>query len=480
MSFTTLKFVIFIAIVAVLYYLLPKKLQKYCLLAASYAFYVMAGGWLALLLLADTAFSYVCALGTQREWLGRRKLWTALGVVGVFLVLFLFKYFDFFCTSLLPLVGVAFDGLHLLLPVGISFFSFAICAYLFDVQSGKLEAERNFIDYANFVSFFPVLLAGPINKARDFLPQLKAPVAYSSENVKRGMLRFTWGAFKKMVLADTLLQIVNATYGDPWNISGGAMLVGVLIYSLQLYFDFAAYSDMAIGAAGVLGLRVPENFAAPYFSRTVRSFWRKWHMSLIGWFREYLYFPLGGSRKGSMRTKVNVLIVFAVSGLWHGAAITYILWGLLNGLYQVVGIATEPARKKLRAKIGISEDNRLLAIWQAVFVFLLLSAARIFFRAENLSHALYIFKHILLIVRDGFGFASVAELFPRPRLLLIIFSLLPCIIEDVRIAKGKRLADLGQSTWRFWGAMLVLTLVIAVFGIYGKGIDMGQFIYFNF
>ena len=483
MSFTTLKFILFFFIVAAAYYLLPKKCQKYLLILASYAFYVMACKWtLALLLLADTAFSYVCALGSQREWLGKKKFWTGLGVVGVLCVLFLFKYFDVFCSSFLPVIGVAYDGIHLLMPLGISFFSFAICAYLFDVQNGKIEAERSFIDYANFVSFFPVLQSGPIGKPRDFLPQLKAPVSYNSENVRRGVLRFVWGAFKKMVVADTLLQIVNSAYADPTAVSGGAMLVAVLVYSLQLYFDFASYSDMAIGVAGILGLRVQENFSAPYFSRNTRTFWKKWHMSLIGWFREYLYFPLGGSRKGSTRTKINVLIVFIVSGLWHGAAFTYIFWGLINGMYQVVGMLTEPARKRLRAKLHIREESPVLAVCQAIVLFLLLSAARIFFRSADMKQAIYVIKHILLILRYGFGMDSVKTLIPLRRLILIIIAMIPCVIEDARIAlKGERIpAGLLENPWRYWGAILVLALMIAVFGVYGEGIDMRQFVYFQF
>lgn len=480
MNFTTLKFIVFFAVVVVAYYLLPKKLQKYLLLASSYVFYISASGKLALLLLGDTLISYACARATQGEWLGRRKLWTVIGAAGVLGTLFLFKYFDFFCGSFLPLLGVSYEGLRLILPIGISFFSFSVSAYLFDVCAGKMEAERNFLDYACFVSFFPVLLAGPIGRAQDFLPQLKTPVVFKTENVKRGALRFVWGAFKKMVLADTLALIVNAAYTDPSAVSGGALIVAVLLYSLQLYFDFAAYSDMAIGAAAVLGLRVRENFAAPYFSRSVRTFWRKWHMSLISWLRDYIYFPLGGSRKGIVRTRINVLLVFAFSGLWHGAEWSFIVWGLLNGLYQVVGTVTAPVRERLRGRLHISENSYALAVVQAVVTFLLLSFARIFFRSDNIPEAIYVIKRMLLIFRDGFGLSSVAALLPARRVVLIVLSLIPCAIEDVRIAKGKRLADLSHSFWRFWIAMLVLTLLIAVFGVYGPGIDMRQFVYFQF
>ena len=480
MSFVTLKFILFFAVAAAGWYLLPQRLRRFWLLAAGYAFYALSSGALALLLLADTLVGYAAAFATEREWLGRRKLWTALGAVAVLGGLFFFKYFNFFCASILPVFGVSYGALKLLLPLGISFFSFAICGYLFDVCGGKMEAERSFVDFAVFVAFFPVLLAGPIGRARDFLPQLKTPAGFDYARFKRGVLRFAWGAFKKLVIADTLGLAVDAAYADPAGVSGGAMLVAALLYSLQIYFDFAAYSDMAIGCADALGFRVTENFKAPYISRSVRSFWKKWHISLTSWFRDYLYFPLGGSRKGAARTQLNVLIVFAVSGLWHGAEWSFVFWGLLNGLYQVAERLCAPLRVKLHTKWKIEENNPWLAVAESVFTFLLLTIAWIFFRAENMAQAIYVIKHILLILRDGFGLGSALTLLTKRQALLLIFALIPCAIEESRVSRGKRLAVLDESIWRYWAAMLVLVLCIALFGIYGEGIDMRQFVYFQF
>jgi len=480
MSFVTLKFILFFAVAAAGWFLLPQRLRRIWLLAAGYVFYAMASAAFALLIAAGTLVSYALALAAQRELWGRRRLWTAIGVVYTLGVLFVFKYLNFFCTALFPALGLGFFGTSLALPIGISFFSFAICGYLFDVQSGKLQAERNLIDYADFVIFFPVLLAGPIGKAREFLPQLKELPRFDYAALKRGAVRFTWGALKKLVIADTIGLTVDAAYADPSAVSGGAMLVAALLYSLQIYFDFAAYSDMAIGCADALGFRVSENFRAPYLSRSVRAFWKKWHISLTGWFREYLYFPLGGSRKGAVRTQINVLIVFAVSGLWHGADWSFVFWGLLNGLYQVAERLAEPLRERISQKLKIEERNAWAAIIEGIFTFLLLTLAWIFFRAENMAQAIYVIKHILLILRDGFGLQSVASLLTKRQMLVLLFAMIPCAIEESRISRGKRLAVLEQSTWRFWTAMLVMLLCIALFGVYGEGIDMRQFVYFQF
>ena len=479
-SFVSLKFIAFFVVAAAGWYLLPQRLRRIWLLAAGYVFYAMASAAFALLIAAGTLVSYLLARAAGSAWLGRKTLWTALGVVYTLGVLFVFKYFNFFCASILPLFGAQFSGLRLALPIGVSFFSFAICGYLFDVHSGKLAAERDLIDYANFVIFFPVLLAGPIGRAREFLPQLKSPASFDLLHVKRGALRFLWGAFKKMVVADALGILVDAAYADPSAVSGGAMLAAALAYSLQIYFDFSAYSDMAIGCADALGFRVMENFSAPYLSRTVKSFWKKWHNSLTGWFREYLYFPLGGSRKGRARTQLNVLIVFAVSGLWHGADWSFVFWGLLNGVYQVVGGLTQPLRGRVRAALKIPEDSGLLIAVQGVLTFLLLTVAWIFFRAGNMEQAVYVVKHILLIARDGFGLSSALALLPWRRAVILACALVPCVVEDVRIARGRRLAELGGTCWRFWGAAVLLALLIALFGVYGEGIDMRQFVYFQF
>ena len=476
MRVPSLQYAAFFLIAAVGWYLLPRRLRRFWLLAAGIVFYALTGLQYLPFLVGTALVAYGAALATERRWLGKRKLWTALGLVCLLGTLFACKYFNFFCAAFAP----GFAGLRIPLPPGLSFYCFGACAYLLDVQREKLPAERDVVNVGAFLTFFPVLLAGPVGRARDFLPQLKAPPDFDVGRVRAGLMRFLRGLAKKLVAADRLGMLVDAAYADPSAVSGGAMLIAVLAYSLQIYLDFSAYSDMAIGCAEMLGLAVTENFKAPYCSRTVRDFWKKWHISLTDWFREYLYIPLGGSRKGSARTALNVLIVFAVSGLWHGAAWTFVIWGLLNGVYQVAGSRTLPLRRALRARLHIPEDSPALAVFQGVVTFLLLTLAWVFFRAESLTQAVYVIKHILLIARDGFGIRSALALLTPRRWLFLLPALALCVREEICLARGRRLPADSASGFRYWGTAAALLLTAAAFGVYGPGFDAREFVYFQF
>ena len=476
MSFTSLKYVAFFLVAAGGWYLLPLRLRRYWLLAAGLAFYAFAGLRFLPFLLGAAIVAYAAARAAESGLCGKKRLWTAAGLILLLGALFVCKYMGF----LFSLIATRLTAPDLPLPPGLSFYTFGACAYLIDVQRGKLRAERSFVDVAAYLAFFPVLLAGPVGRAREFLPQLKTPPRFDGGRCRAGAMRFVRGACKKLIAADTLGQLVDNAYADPSAVSGGAMLLAALAYSLRIYWDFAAYSDMAIGCAEMLGFRVTENFRAPYLSRTVKEFWKKWHISLTDWFREYLYIPLGGSRKGSARTALNVLIVFAVSGLWHGAAWTFVLWGLLNGLFQVIGERTAPLRSRAREALRISEDGRLSAAVQGTVTFLLLTVAWIFFRAEDLPQAIYVLKHILLIVRDGFGFDSMAALLTRRQFLLLIPCLVFCVREDVLISRGVRLPADSAVGFRYWGTLAALCFLLELFGIYGPGFDAGAFVYFRF
>ena len=478
MSFPTLEFAGFFLLTALGWHLFPEKLKKPWLLLACLAFYALAGGLWVLLLAGETLIAWLLAMASEREFLGRSKLWTALGVCISLGMLVLLKYTRFFLRDVLGL-GAPFLSAWVL-PVGISFFSFTVTGYLLDVQKRKYPAERNLVNFALFVSFFPTLLAGPIERGNTMLPQIRDLPDSSGDSRRQGLLRFCWGLAKKLIAADTIGLYVDAAYADPAAVSGGALLIAVLIYSFQLYLDFSAYMDMAVGCAGILGFRLTENFRAPYLSQSVKEFWRKWHISLTSWFRDYLYFPLGGSRRGRERTILNVLIVYIVSGLWHGAAMTFVLWGLLNGLYQVVGMLTLPARKKLWTRLGLREDGGLLPVIRCCLTFLFISAARILFRSESLLHAARVAKHILLILREGFGLSSALSLLPTRQMILIPLSLLPFLWEDIRFARGKsRLPEL-RNPFAYWGTVLLLLLAVSVFGIYGLGFDAREFVYFQF
>ena len=480
MSFTTIQFVPFFFLAVLGYYRLPARGQKLWLLVVSYVFYYLVSGPLLLLLAADTIASFTIAR-LMVHYPERSRLLLTVSVAYTLGLLFLFKYFNFFYTSLLSLGGGQTEPLfELLLPVGISFFSFTICGYLFDVAAGRVTACRSFWDYAVFVAFFPALLSGPISRAGQFLPQLRAPIPYNSRGVRHGAMRFVWGAFKKLVVADGLGQIVDAAYADPSAVSGGYLLAAVLLYSFQLYYDFSAYSDMAIGGAEMLGLRIMENFQSPYLVRSVKDFWKKWHISLTSWLRDYLYFPLGGSRGSERRTRLNLIIVFTVSGLWHGAGGSFLLWGLLNGLYLAAGHFTRPYRLWLHRMCLIREKNPVLAAVQCVLTFLLVTFAWIFFRSDSLAQAMDVLTRLFQLGRTGLGVDWAALADQRRVLLQLALCALPCVWEDVRIARGKRLPDLSGTSFRYWGVMALLVLLLSLFGIYGEGFDPRAFTYFQF
>jgi D-alanyl-lipoteichoic acid acyltransferase DltB (MBOAT superfamily) len=275
--------------------------------------------------------------------------------------------------------------------------------------------------------------------------------------------------------------VVNTAYAAPDSYTGGQLLFAVILYSLYIYLDFSSYTDMAIGAGWMLGFTLPENFDAPYTARTVQGFWKRWHISLTSWFKEYLFIPLGGSRVAKWRLFLNILIVFAVSGLWHGAAITFVVWGLLNGVYQVIGQRTKGPRDLLKQRLRIKEHAPLLVAVQIFLVFAFITAAWVFFRADSLDQAMFIIKRILLILRDGFGSASLLDLGVSGRRLAVAgVCFIPVVVEDVRKARGAKPLGLEGKPYRYCISLALLLILIAVFGAYGEGFDQSEFVYFKF
>ena len=482
MLFTSLPFILFLAITVIVFYLLPRTGQRVFLLLANYIFYMWWEPKFGLLLLFGTVVTWMAALAMQRRLLGQHRLWLILGVLIMLGQLVLFKYTDFFLSGIAALLRwEQAPSLGLMLPVGISFYSFSAAGYLFDVYRGKTEAEENFLTCALALSFFPSILSGPIPRVRELAPQFNTRHTLQWETMRRGLLRFVWGAAKKLIAADSLLVIINTAYGAPWNFTGGQLLFAVIAYSLYIYLDFSAYTDMAIGVAWMLGFALPENFNAPYCARTVADFWRRWHMSLTGWFREYLFFPLGGSRVPKWRVYLNILIVFAVSGLWHGAAMTFVVWGVLNGAFQVAGSITARPRNAIRRTLRIGDDNPLRVAFQICFVFALMTAAWIFFRASSADQALFIIKRILLILRDGFGAKPLTELgLSLRQLVMLPVFLAPFVAEDVRKGLGCKPLRLEERPWLYCLSVMILVLAVAVFGAYGAEFDQNEFVYFKF
>ncbi|HPJ75956.1 MAG TPA: MBOAT family O-acyltransferase, partial [Clostridia bacterium] len=320
-----------------MHYLVRPKYRNTILLAASYFFYVYIDPRYSVFLIFSTLMSYMFARLIQKDIQKRKKFWFIISILVSIGLLVIVKYLGFFTSSISSLLAnlqlPVLPNLNIIVPIGISFYSFTVTGYLIDVYRNKVTAEKNIIDYALFVSFFPQLLSGPIERASNMLFQYKRTRKFSFENLKTGMIRFLWGLFKKMIIADQLAIIVNNTYSVLPNSSSLNVIIAIFAFSLQIYIDFSAYSDMALGSAKLLGLDIMENFDSPYLSSSVRNFWRRWHISLTSWFKDYLYIPLGGSRCSNIRHLLNIFIVFAISGLWHGASFTFLIWGIINGIY---------------------------------------------------------------------------------------------------------------------------------------------------
>lgn len=328
-----------------------------------------------------------------------RKLLLATSIIATITVLFVFKYFDFFAvnlTALSQLIGwnYSINVLNIILPLGLSFHTFQSLAYVIEVYRRKYKVERNFGIYALYVMFFPQLVAGPIERPGHLLPQFYQKHNFDYDRVVSGLRLILFGFFQKVVIADRLAIIVNQVYNDPYSYQGFALIFATVAFSFQIFCDFAGYSNIAIGAARVLGFNLVKNFNNPYGSRTVSEFWNRWHMSLYSWFRDYLYIPLGGNRVGKVRGLLNILIVFLMSGLWHGANWTFVAWGGLNGIYLTVYFLTKDSLGKLSDLAGLTKIKLLYSGIQTLITFSLITFSWILFRAKDFDEAGYIITHL--------------------------------------------------------------------------------------
>ena len=377
------------------------RVRHIILLLASYVFYGWWNWLCCLLMLGLTLVAHICALQMEKPW---RKTALVLGVVVPLLVLGVFKYYNFFVDSFCAAFGIARAGtLKILLPVGISFYTFQSLSYTIDVSRGKLEPERDFLHTALYIAFFPQLVAGPIVKAGEFLPQLREERNISLKNLEPGVQIMLFGLFKKIVIADNISSFIDAVHRAPAAYSAATLMLATYAYFVQLYCDFSGYSDIAVGCAKCLGYDLPRNFNLPFLAPNVNDFWKRWHISLSSWLTEYLYFPLGGSRKGEARTYLNILINMTVCGLWHGAAWTFVLWGFLSGVAQCLYRLTAPLRKKL-------PRNAFITALSTFLTFTFISFTAVIFRASSIGAAWQIIVYIFT-GHEGIHYVSFWGLF---------------------------------------------------------------------
>lgn len=488
MLFTSIQFLIFFPLAVFAFFVFPKKFRWVILLGASYYYYMSWRPKYLLLLLALTIFSYVVGLLLDREQRPVvRRIFLTAGILASLGMLFLFKYFSFFGETLQILsdqigMSISLPAFTFLLPIGISFYTLQTMSYMIDIYKGVIKAERHPGIYALFVAFFPQLVSGPIARANQLLPQLHQFQSPEYEALVRGLQRMAWGFFKKLVIADRLALLVNTVYGDPMSYSGLPLLIATYAFTIQIYCDFSGYADIAIGAASVMGIRLQENFQQPYLARSVPDFWRRWHISLSNWLRDYVFYPLsrsvGRSRlvnKPWLNTIIPPMLTMAVSGLWHGADWTFVFWGLLHGLFMVVTVSLNRSKKFFD---WFSRLPPAITTGLSIFVtFNLVALAWIFFRANSLTDAAYILTHLFTNIELN---SSLFELMPGGKYEFVIAGLAILVMELVHWLERRdgsvRSLALRQPLWIRWLAYYGLVLSILMFGKLG----LTEFIYFQF
>lgn len=489
MLFNSFSFLYFFPIVVVLYFIFPKKIKWFWLLTTSYYFYMSWNPKYAFLILTSTVITYLSGIYIEKAvkyGKGNKKVFVALSFISNLAILVGFKYFNFLNENFAIVSdSLGFDwgvsNLNILLPVGISFYTFQALSYTMDVYRGKINATHHFGKYALFVSFFPQLVAGPIEKSEHLLPQFDKDHKFDYNRIKDGLILMAWGFFKKMVIADRLAILVNTVYGNPSNYVGFELIIATLFFAVQILCDFSGYTDIAIGAAKVLGYDLMKNFDRPYFSKSIPEFWRRWHISLGGWFRDYLYFPLGGSRVSKWKKYRNIMIVFMVSGIWHGASWNFLIWGFLHGIYQIIDLAITPHIDRLNNYLQVSTNSFVYRLYKVLLTFTLVAIAWVFFRANTLADGTYIIKNIFVFNPEVIIEGDIYKLGLVWREFKIAIIAIMVLFAANLLERKYHLLNLlrRQHLIIRWIFYIILILYILIYGVYGSD-EKASFIYFQF
>ena len=477
MLFNSFAFAVFLTITFCIYWLFNNRkflqIQNIVILVASYAFYAFWDWRFLLLIIASTLTDYLIGLSIPNATNQRnRKILLSVSIFVNIGLLVLFKYFGFFVESFVSLVeflGITMNTttMQFLLPVGISFYTLQTLSYTIDIYRGTISPTRNAIAFFAFVSFFPQLVAGPIERAKNLLPQFLSPRTFTYKDATRGVKQILWGLFKKIAVADVLATHVEAIFSQPSEMSTGVLLLGAIFFAFQVYADFSGYSDIAIGIARLLGFRLMVNFNYPFFSRDIAEFWRKWHISLTTWFRDYVYVSLGGSRVGLYKKIRNVFVIFIVSGLWHGAAMTYILWGVLSAITFLPLMIGK--KDRVHTKDNDEENNTFFVreFFQIVGTFFMFAIPLIMFRSESVMLAFSYYAHLFL----NFGVAGMLE---YVKVTYVIFILV--IVEW--FGRRQEFPIMNIPTNRF--VRFLVYFLLFYFTIAHVSNEANQFIYFQF
>lgn len=498
MLFNSMEFLVFFPIVLLIYYIVPKKIRYLWLLVASYYFYMCWNVKYVLLLVFSTAITYGSGIfldrinGLELDEIKQKRYKNIVVAVSFILNLALlgyFKYINFAMQGVYNIfhwfyIEVNVPVFDVILPVGISFYIFQALSYTMDVYRGEIYAEKNVFRYALFVSFFPQLVAGPIERSKNLLKQLAEPKSFCFEDFRDGLLLMIWGFFLKLVLADRIAVFVDTVYSDYETFAGCYLIVATMLFAVQIYCDFYGYSVIAMGAAEILGVKLMENFNAPYLSCSIAEFWRKWHISLTSWFKDYMYIPLGGSRKGTIRKYINKMLVFLVSGLWHGADFSYIVWGGVNGLYQVIGEMCCPIRNKINSILGLRREALSHKLFNVIVTFVLVDFSWIFFRAATFHDALEILRRMFSVKNPWIFFDGSLYQCGLDSKNFWFMLICICILLFADYCKHRKIeireVITGQEYWFRWITIVAAICCIVTFGIWGPDYDAASFIYFQF
>jgi len=492
MLFNSFHFLVFFPAVVGIYYLLPHRFRWMFLLGASCVFYMAFIPVYILVLFTTILIDYTAAIFIERSQGHQRRVYLIISIISTCLVLFIFKYFNFFNVNMGHLANFLhwnypIRNLSLLLPIGLSFHTFQSLSYVVEVYRGNQKAERHFGIYALYVMFFPQLVAGPIERPQNLLHQFYERHHWDYERITDGLKLILWGLFKKAVIADRLAVLVNTVYGDPSKFPPAAHLIATVFFAFQIYCDFSGYSDIAIGTAQVLGFKLMDNFNRPYFSKSIVEFWKRWHISLSTWFKDYLYIPLGGNRVSRQRLYFNLFITFLISGLWHGANWTFIIWGALNGFYMIFGVMTRDWRHQLAEKTGLLDHPKLHKYLSVAVTFSLICFAWIFFRASDFTDARLIVKSVGIIIMQTltFNFHYIKDLrynigdWGLSRFELCIAFGSVAFMEYIHLIQRHgtiRHMMRQKPIWFRWAIYYILIFAVIVLGQFGQP----KFIYFQF
>ncbi|MEK4487650.1 MBOAT family O-acyltransferase [Psychrobacillus sp. FSL H8-0484] len=483
MTFISIEFLLFLAIIVFTYYLIPHRLRWILLLVASYVFYAILSIQFIPLLLASTAFTYFTGIIIEKQETRKQKKKVMLFGISV-LLFFLgwFKYFNFVNDSLRAIAkymdwNYTVPYQEIVLPLAISFYTFQAVSYLVDIYYGKQKAERHYGYFSIFFAFFPQLVAGPIERAKKLLPQFKVEQNFNYENLSYGMKRIAWGFFKKTLIADRLAPIVSSVFDSP-NPTGSQIVLATILFSLQLFADFSACSDIAIGCARMLGINLTENFKQPHFAVSISDFWSRWHITLSTWLRDYVFVPLCKGKKKRSEIYLAILITFLVSGIWHGAAWNFVLWGLIHGFYRVFGDYTKHFRAKMASFIQLDRSPVLHKWVKIAITFLLVCFSRVFFRSDSVTHA---FENAqLFLTINSWRPSEIVKAFEIFSLLdLVIFIFFFIIVQIFQYIERKNV-----STWEWlsqrsifarFAFYIFIIVSVLIFGVSGNGFVYGGF-----